>query len=288
MAEERTFAAWRRLAAGAVVAGSILLVAGRGAGAEPCAPAVLGCSPVTTPTTTSSSTTTSTTAPQPSGPDAVARLVERTNAERTQRGLPPLQVRADVTSIAGAWSDSMARAARLSHDDAYFSPDSHHRLDAQLLGENVARAPDVDVAHAALMNSEHHRANILDSRFTTIGIGATFVDSTWWITEDFLQPSAPAPRRAAHAARASAPRAARPTTTTSTTVTTAPVLSPAVFAVSAAPAERVVVLPRVDRPVVADLADGDGHADAPRAAAALAATLVVALGLSLARQLRRR
>src|SRR4051794_27001250 len=148
MAGGRTFGAWRRLTAGAVLTGALVLVAGRSAGAATCASALVGCAPVTTPTTTPS---TPTTAPQPTASEAVARLVARTNDERTQRGLLALQVRADVASIASAWSDSMARAATLSHNDAYFSDASHDRLGAQLLGENVARAPDVDVAHEALM-----------------------------------------------------------------------------------------------------------------------------------------
>jgi uncharacterized protein YkwD len=38
-------------------------------------------------------------------------------------------------------------------------------------GENIAGAASVDRAHNGLMNSEGHRANILNSNFTHIGIG---------------------------------------------------------------------------------------------------------------------
>jgi uncharacterized protein YkwD len=38
-------------------------------------------------------------------------------------------------------------------------------------GENLAGAPTVDRAHAALMKSPGHRANILSPHFTRIGVG---------------------------------------------------------------------------------------------------------------------
>ena len=297
MAQVRTFAAWRRLAAGAVLTGSFVLVSGSGAGAEPCATPLLGCAP------TASTTTTSTTAPespppaQPSSPqqptseEAVARLVARTNAERTQRGLPALQVREDVASIARGWSDSMARAARLSHNDAYFTQESHRRLDAQLLGENVARAPDVDTAHEALMASEHHRDNILDARFAAVGIGATYVDGSWWITEDFLQPHAaraqtaagggqgtPAPPtpRAPRVTRRSTSTTSTSTTSTSTSTTSTSAVAGAegtgVVAAVAAPARPASVLPLADRRPATVLVRGE-----PAAARGIAGTVGAAI-----------
>ena len=41
----------------------------------------------------------------------------------------------------------------------------------QAAGENLAYAPNVDVAHTGLMNSEGHRANILSADFGKVGIG---------------------------------------------------------------------------------------------------------------------
>ena len=38
-------------------------------------------------------------------------------------------------------------------------------------GENLAYAPNVDIAHQGLMNSPGHRANILRPEFGHIGIG---------------------------------------------------------------------------------------------------------------------
>jgi uncharacterized protein YkwD len=38
-------------------------------------------------------------------------------------------------------------------------------------GENLALAPNVDLAHEGLMNSPGHRANILTAEFGKVGIG---------------------------------------------------------------------------------------------------------------------
>ncbi len=38
-------------------------------------------------------------------------------------------------------------------------------------GENLAGAPTVERAHTSLMNSSGHRANILNPRYTHVGIG---------------------------------------------------------------------------------------------------------------------
>jgi hypothetical protein len=107
----------------------------------------------------------------------------------------------------------MARAGDLAHNDAYFTEATRERLHARLLGENVARNGDVDAAHRALMASPPHRANILDGRFTIVGIGAELREGSWWLTEDFLQPASavPAPDRPRGTAATSAPPAV-PTT----------------------------------------------------------------------------
>lgn len=246
-----------------VLTGVLVLVLGVdvASAAEPCPVLSLAsCPPTTAPTSTTTvpATTTTTvaptTAPTPTGPQAQAQLEGLVNAERVHAGLSPLTVRADVTEIASRWSDAMASAGTLSHDDAYFTSASHDRLDAAVLGENVARAGTIDQAHRALMASEHHRANILDARFTAIGVGATYVNGTWWLTEDFLQPravrSAPVaaprgtvPRQAAHVRVAPSP------SPSSAPVTTTTVTAGAVVVAAVATPAAVAVLPRVDEHV---------------------------------------
>jgi uncharacterized protein YkwD len=250
----------RVVAAGGVLVGVVVLGVGTAAGAESCPVLSLAAcpeappAPTTTTTVPPTTTTTAVATPIPTPAQARERLQALVNAERAQQGLAPLAVRADVTDIASRWSDTMAGAGTLSHDDAYFTKASHDRLDAVVLGENVARAGDIDQAHRALMASEHHRANILDARFTAVGFGATYVNGTWWLTEDFLQARA---NRAvpASAPHASAPRAgersrvvAAPTAPTAPTapVTTTSVAVAAVVAASVAAPAAVAVLPRAD------------------------------------------
>lgn len=46
------------------------------------------------------------------------------------------------------------------------------KIPYDIAGENLALAPTVSTSHTGLMNSEGHRANILDSKFRKVGIGA--------------------------------------------------------------------------------------------------------------------
>ena len=82
---------------------------------------------------------------------AALRILELVNRDRTNAGLAPLADRSDVTAVAASWSAYMAQQQALSHSDDYFSADSHKRLSAKALGENVARNGNVDDAHARLM-----------------------------------------------------------------------------------------------------------------------------------------
>lgn len=167
------------------------------------------------PATTTTVATTSTTVL--TEPAAAARLLELVNRARVEAGAPPLGARADVADIAQAWSGELARRGALAHNDDYFSRSTRTRLRAKALGENVARAGDVEAAHRALMASPGHRANILDARFRIVGIGAVLRSGTWWFTQDFVEPVAgPSSVPAADELPRSAPAgASRPTTTAS-------------------------------------------------------------------------
>lgn len=58
------------------------------------------------------------------------------------------------------------------------------------IGENVAFAGDWRSAHQVLMNSPDHRAQILDSGYTQMGVGtAVGKDGTLWVAEVFRTPS---------------------------------------------------------------------------------------------------
>ncbi|HYD11087.1 MAG TPA: CAP domain-containing protein [Acidimicrobiales bacterium] len=124
----------------------------------------------------------------PAPPPPIAELLARVNDTRADHGLPPVALRRDVEDIAGRHSVAMSGDKHLRHNDAYFSRSSKRALGARALGENVAYAGSVEQAHHALMASPDHRKNILDRRWTVIGLGAVDDGELWWITQDFVQP----------------------------------------------------------------------------------------------------
>lgn len=123
-------------------------------------------------------------------PDAARRLLELVNLERQEAGLGRLVARDDVGAIALDHSTRMALEGDIFHNVRYFSPATRRRLGAAVRGENVAYNGSVENAHARLMNSPGHRANLLNRRFSVVGIAVVQApDGRYFITEDFLQPA---------------------------------------------------------------------------------------------------
>lgn len=106
------------------------------------------------------------------------------NGERAAHGLRPLTMRADLVSVAQGWADHMAAAGLLSHNPNLASQVTNW----QTVGENVGEGPDVASLDNAFWNSPPHRANILDSSYTEIGIGSRWANGVLWITIDFRKP----------------------------------------------------------------------------------------------------
>lgn len=136
--------------------------------------------PTTTPTTSTSSTI-----------DAIeAAVVELTNAERAKAGLQPLKAYAPLMAAAREKSQDMKDKNYFSHTSpTYGSP--FDRLKAlgisyQAAGENIAKGQrTAEEVVTAWMNSEGHRANILDSKFTHIGVGYVKDGNIW--TQQFIK-----------------------------------------------------------------------------------------------------
>jgi uncharacterized protein YkwD len=171
------------------VAGCDTLVGGRGPESTAA----------TRPPTTESTGSQAAAAPSPSASATPAadsarldRVVELTNDERRGQGLAPLTIDPRLMAAAQLHSADMARRHYFAHVD----PDGKSpgdRVEAQgyrwsVVAENIAAGPRTpeDVI-AAWMNSPEHRANILDSRLTQIGVGYATADDeygTYW-TQDF-------------------------------------------------------------------------------------------------------
>jgi uncharacterized protein YkwD len=124
------------------------------------------------PTTTKAPATTTsvrptTTRPAPAAGNAATDALALLNRDRTSRGLPALPVRADAQAKAQAWAEKVARDGALSH--SIMSEGLTQCWTA--VGENVAKAPSVAHAEQILMDDPPHRANILASRWTAVGVG---------------------------------------------------------------------------------------------------------------------
>lgn len=126
--------------------------------------------PVATPTQTAPQT--STTAGLTAAEQQMLNLV---NAERAKTGLRPLQADLTLTKLARMKSQDMIAKNYFSHQSpTYGSPFdllATYKVAYRTAGENLAGNSSVPGAHTALMNSSGHRANILNSGYTKVGIG---------------------------------------------------------------------------------------------------------------------
>ena len=103
-----------------------------------------------------------------------SRMVELVNRERANRGIKVLVVDQDLGKVAAIQSRDMLTRGYFSH----YSPEGLSVADRatslgvsfSVIGENLAYAPSLSLAHNGLMNSPGHRANILSEDFAKIGI----------------------------------------------------------------------------------------------------------------------
>jgi len=117
------------------------------------------------------------------------QVVNLTNQERAKHGLAPLQVDLALSKVAREKSLDMARNNYFSHNSpTYGSPFDMMKafgIQYRTAGENIAkgqRTPEEVVN--AWMNSEGHRANILNPNFTHIGVGFSENGNIW--TQQFI------------------------------------------------------------------------------------------------------
>src|SRR5699024_2039485 len=117
------------------------------------------------------------------------QVVELTNQERTAHGLQALSIDESLSAVAREKSNDMARSGYFSHNSpTYGSPFDMMQqfgISYQTAGENIARgqtSPEEVVN--GWMNSEGHRANILNPNFTHIGVG--YIDGSNHWTQMFI------------------------------------------------------------------------------------------------------
>ena len=116
-------------------------------------------------------------------------------------GSPALAWDAQLSSLAAGWSSTMARSGSFSHrnlSSLFGSPSYSDRY--RTLEENIYEGNGsfgtAGSAHVAFMNSASHRAAMLNSGLTSLGVGAYCSGGTLYVTQDFgtwvSQPAPPA------------------------------------------------------------------------------------------------
>lgn len=105
-----------------------------------------------------------------------ATMLKLVNKERTSRNLSPLKFDEKLRSASRDYAEEMFLNSFFSHYSAVDGSSPARRLEQRSIdylvtGENLAFAPDVQIAHNGLMNSEGHRKNILSPEFGKVGIG---------------------------------------------------------------------------------------------------------------------
>jgi uncharacterized protein YkwD len=146
-------------------------------------------------------------------------LASATNTARVSAGLPALTENAQLDAVAQAWANKLAAAGVLSHNPAVRTQVTNWTV----LGENVGMAGDVPTVQNAFMHSPEHKANILDPRYTQMGVGsATSIYPSCgcpviWVVVDFRRPvtvtTAPvAPKPPAPVKKVTKPATSKPVT----------------------------------------------------------------------------
>lgn len=123
-------------------------------------------------------------------------FVSGINAARRASRRPQLATSASLTGVARAWAQSMARSNRLAHNP---------RVTAQVrswryLGENVGVGGSAPSLHQAFLRSAPHRANVVSTRYTQVGVGVAYARGRMWVVELFERPAAGATRAATRTA----------------------------------------------------------------------------------------
>lgn len=103
------------------------------------------------------------------------KALELLNADRQAANLQPLTINLTLSKLAADFAIDMNNRKFFNHVD----PDGKDPFDRMAAvgidfpnaGENIAVSPDVATAHKMLFNSPKHKENILNPKFTEVGLG---------------------------------------------------------------------------------------------------------------------
>ncbi|MEV1053110.1 CAP domain-containing protein [Streptomyces sp. NPDC049887] len=131
--------------------------------------------------------------PRPEAPSgeaaAEAEVLALVNKERAKVGCAPVRADASLGRLAGRFSSDMAARDFFDHTDPEGDGPWDRAAQAGVGGlgaENIARGQaDARTVMNAWMNSDGHRANILNCEYRTLGVGVSFAQGGPWWTQDF-------------------------------------------------------------------------------------------------------
>ena len=144
-----------------------------------------------------------------------ATFLAQINQLRASKGVGPLQMSAQVVTVARTWTAVMVVNGTISHN-----PNLARQVVGPWgkLGENVGMGGNTDSLFRAFVNSPAHYQNLVDPSFNYVGIAVQYSGNTLFTTHDFMQiPGGPPPTTTT---------TQPPATTTTTTTIAAPLPRP--------------------------------------------------------------
>ncbi|MBR1735811.1 MAG: hypothetical protein IJ736_02180 [Firmicutes bacterium] len=144
------------------------------------------------PTTPTQQTTPQTPQVSQNNSSYAKQVLDLVNNERAKNGLSPLVLDNALSSVAQAKSEDMMNKNYFSHTSpTYGSPFDMMKqfgISYTYAGENIAKGQKTpEQVVNAWMNSEGHRANILNKNFTKMGLGYAASGSTTYWTQMLIR-----------------------------------------------------------------------------------------------------
>lgn len=107
--------------------------------------------------------------------NAEREMLDLVNKERKKAGINSVEFDIGLTNVAREHCKDMFKRGYFSHytpeGKSPFDRMNNANIEFQYAGENLALAPNTNLAMKGLMNSPGHRENILSENFGTLGIG---------------------------------------------------------------------------------------------------------------------
>lgn len=119
------------------------------------------------------------------------RAFDLMNADRIANGLPALKLNMSVVKVARAHGQDMINRNYFAHENldglSPFDRMAAAGIQYGYAGENLAINRSVDLAEKAFMNSPGHRSNILNSKYTEVGIGVRYdASGSVYVVQNFI------------------------------------------------------------------------------------------------------